>query len=74
MIIAAAHTADRGTESACLTGSATSFVPFQAQALLTAISLSIVVFIVGAVQRREEVDDPLYAWFVREAWVGQVFA
>ena len=57
------------------TGSATSFVQvaFQAQALLTAISLSIVVFIVGAVQRREEVDDPLYAWFVREAWVGQVF-
>ena len=31
-----------------------------------AISLSIIVFIVGAVQRREEVDDPLYEWFVRE--------
>ena len=35
-----------------------------AQAPLMAISLAVMVFIVGGVQRRDDLDDPLYEWFL----------
>ncbi len=45
----------------------------QAQAAMMAISLAVVAFIVGSVQRREELEDPLYEWFLRRAFVRPVF-
>ena len=46
----------------------------QAQAAMMAISLAVVAFIVGNLQRREELDDPLYEWFLTRAFVRPVFA
>lgn len=45
----------------------------QAQAAMMAISLAVLAFIVGGVQRREELDDPLYEWFLTKAFVRPVF-
>jgi len=45
----------------------------QAQAAMMAISLAVVAFVVGSVQRREELDDPLYEWFLTKAFVRPVF-
>ena len=44
-----------------------------AQAPLMAISLAVMVFIVGGVQRRDDLDDPLYEWFLARAFVIPVF-
>ncbi len=46
----------------------------QAQAAMMAISLAVVAFIVGSLHRREELDDPLYEWFLTRAFVRPVFA
>ena len=49
-------------------------VVLQAQAAMMAISLAVIAIVVGGVQRRQDVDDPLYDWFLDKAWVRQVFA
>lgn len=49
-------------------------VVLQAQAAMMAISLAVMAFIVGGIQRRRDVDDPLYEWFLDKAWVRPVFA
>ena len=46
----------------------------QAQAAMMAISLAVMAFIVAGVQRREDLDDPLYEWFLTRACVRPVFA
>ena len=45
----------------------------QAQAAMMAISLAVMAFLVGGV-RHEDIDDPLYEWFLRKAYVRPVFA
>ncbi len=49
-------------------------VVLQAQAAMMAISLAVMAFIVGGVQRRRDVDDPLYEWFLDRARIRPVFA
>ena len=49
-------------------------VVLQAQAAMMAISLAVMAFIVGGIQRRGDVDDPLYEWFLDKAQVRPVFA
>ena len=44
-----------------------------AQAAMTAIFLAAMVFIVEAVHRREDLDDPLYELFLRKSWARWVF-
>ncbi len=46
----------------------------QAQAAMMAISLAVMAFIVSGVQRRQDLDDPLYEWFLTRAFVRPVFA
>lgn len=46
----------------------------QAQAAMMALSLAVLAFVVGGVQRREDLDDPLYEWFLSRAGVRPVFA
>lgn len=38
-----------------------------------AISLAVMVFLVGGVRRHEDMDDPLYEWFLTRAFVRPVF-
>lgn len=49
-------------------------VVLQAQAAMMAISLAVMAIIVGGIQRRQDVDDPLFDWFLDKAWVRPVFA
>lgn len=49
-------------------------VVLQAQAAMMAISLAVMAIVVGGIQRRQDVDDPLYDWFLDKAWVRPVFA
>lgn len=44
-----------------------------AQAAMTAIFLAAMIFIVEAVHRREDLDDPLYELFLRKSWARWVF-
>ena len=44
-----------------------------AQAAMTAIFLAAMIFIVEAVHRREDLDDPLYELFLRKSWARCVF-
>ena len=46
----------------------------QAQAAMMALSLAVLAFVVGGVQRREDLDDPLYEWFLSRAGVRPFFA
>ena len=39
-----------------------------------AISLAVLAFLVGGVRRNEDIDDPLYDWFLTKAFVRPVFA
>ncbi len=49
-------------------------VVLQAQAAIMAISLAVMAIIVGGIQRRQDVDDPLYEWFLDKARIRPVFA
>ncbi len=40
---------------------------------MMAISLAVMVFLVGGVRRHEDMDDPLYEWFLTRAFVRPVF-
>ncbi len=60
------------SESTTITGIVATVL--QAQAAMMAISLAVMAFIVGGVQRREDLDDPLYEWFLARAFVRPVFA
>ena len=55
------------------TARAVAQVVLLAQAPLMAISLAVMVFIVGGVQRRDDLDDPLYEWFLAKSFVIPVF-
>ena len=49
-------------------------VILQAQGAMMAISLAVLAFLVGSLIRRQDLDDPLYAWFLRKAYVRPAFA
>ena len=49
-------------------------VILQAQGAIMAISLAVLAFLVGSLIRRQDLDDPLYAWFLRKAYVRPAFA
>ncbi|MDE0101195.1 MAG: hypothetical protein OXN89_02340 [Bryobacterales bacterium] len=48
-------------------------VVLQAQAPTMVISLAVMAIVVGSIQRRRDVDDPLYDWFLDKAWIRPVF-
>ncbi len=48
-------------------------VVLQAQAPTMVISLAVMALVVGGIQRRRDVDDPLFDWFLDKAWIRPVF-